>query len=116
MRSVTVKVGTRTGRETLMLMRFGTEWEAKHIHRLMNQAWRESGASQGTYCVVAFCDRHGIELLFVIAPDDDVTGLSSQFVALCRQADLHVKTREMPYQDYEVHLAHAKATRLSQSN
>ena len=105
MRTANVKVGKRDGRETYLVMRFGTELEANLVWRGVNTLVGTGQIDRRGCVVVCFCEQHhAVELLFQLATGTDHDAQIQAIVDHCRERlDLNIQLREMRWQDYEPH-------------
>ncbi len=116
MRTVNAKVGSRTDRETYVLMRFPTQFQARQAKRVMDEVAAAGGFDPRAYCVISFCEQHGVELMLVLPANSDHKAQLDAVIVQCRQKlDLEVQIRVMKRGDYEPHAMLARMAR-SQSN
>lgn len=112
MRDLVAKVGTREGRETLIMMRFRTEVEARGVWRVLDELSRGGKLHPEDYAITYICPQHGTELLLVLAAGTDFDAQIAAVSAACQERlDLNAVFRPMKAQDYEAHAHVARMAR-----
>ena len=110
MGDLAVEIGKRAGRETCVVMRFGTRLEAQSVWRVLGRLSQRGYLAPQDYIVLS-PNRQGCELVLVLASSrmDRDTQLKIIADACYHQLGLSVCYREMRYPDYDFYVRMARA-------
>jgi len=111
-RELILKVGGRTGQETIVAAHFGSLAQAMLMWRVLNNVSGAGGIDPRSYAVVAECLRHGTEVILCLAVGTDHEAqIAASQVALQRELSVSVRRREMDPKEYAPHVLLVQAAK-----